>query len=238
MICKQARCSAKMAILTVLSVGLAACANSQTARIGLVDSSTNAALGQQGYSSVESEVYLLRPSDVVSVTVFREPDLSITNVPVNADGTLSMPLLGTLKVEGLTSAQLEKKVTEKLAAGSLVDPRVSVNVMQFGSHLVTVEGAVEKPGMYPFKPGTRLSGAISLAAGPSRVARTRDVAIFRRTAQGISVAKFDYAAVRSGNMLDPVLEPSDRVVVGTSGLSQFWQDLLKALPAFALFTNL
>ena len=51
------------------------------------------------------------------------------------------------------------------------------------------------------------------------------------------VAKFDYRAVSQGTMIDPVLEPGDRVVVGTSGLSQFWQDLLRALPAFGLFTN-
>jgi len=65
----------------------------------------------------------------------------------------------------------------------------------------------------------------------------REVAIFRETPDGLMVAKFDYRSVRQGTMLDPVLAPGDRVVVGISGLSQFWQDLLRALPAFALFTN-
>mgnify|MGYP007056299579 FL=1 len=53
----------------------------------------------------------------------------------------------------------------------------------------------------------------------------------------MAVAKFDYAQVRAGTMIDPVLAPGDRVVVGTSGLSQLWQDFLKAVPAFALFTR-
>jgi polysaccharide biosynthesis/export protein len=49
------------------------------------------------------------------------------------------------------------------------------------------------------------------------------------------VAKFDYAAVRQGAMLDPVLQPGDRVVMGTDGLSVFWADLLQALPVFGVF---
>jgi len=53
----------------------------------------------------------------------------------------------------------------------------------------------------------------------------------------MTVAKFDYRAVQQGTMIDPVLQPGDRVVVGTSGLSQFWQDVLKTIPVFALFTN-
>jgi hypothetical protein len=49
------------------------------------------------------------------------------------------------------------------------------------------------------------------------------------------IAKFDYGQVRQGTMLDPVLQPGDRVVMGTDGLSVFWEDLLKALPAFGVF---
>jgi polysaccharide export outer membrane protein len=223
--------------LAVLAVILGGCASSAQTKIGIVDSAPVSAYGQSDYSAVEKADYRLRPSDVVTITVFREPDLSVENTPVGADGMLSLPLVGSIKVDGLTARQLEQEVRSKLAP-ALVDPNVSVNIMQFGSHVVTVEGAVEKPGMYAFKPGTRLSGAISLAAGPSRVAKLTEIAVFRQTASGMAVAKFDYAAVRAGTMMDPVLEPSDRIVLGTSGLSVFWQDLLKTLPAFALFTNL
>ena len=223
--------------LAVVAVILSGCASSAQTKIGVVDSTPVSAYGQSDYSAVEKPDYRLRPSDVVTVTVFREPDLSVENTPVGADGMLSLPLVGSIKVDGLTARQLEQEVRSKLAP-ALVDPNVSVNIMQFGSHVVTVEGAVEKPGMYAFKPGTRLSGAISLAAGPSRVAKLTEIAVFRQTASGMAVAKFDYAAVRAGTMMDPFLEPSDRIVMGTSGLSVFWQDLLKTLPAFALFTNL
>lgn len=234
----KARCTARTLLVSLLALGIAGCSTGPGVRVGLVDQTPSAELGQQDYTSSESPTYTLRPSDVVSVTVFREPDLSVESVPVGADGMLSLPLIGSLKVDGLTTRDVERTITERLAKGELIDPKVSVNVMQFGSHVVTVEGSVEKPGMYNFKPGTRLSGAIALAAGLKREAKLKEVAIFRKTPQGIAVAKFDYGAVRSGTMLDPVLLPTDRVVVGTSGLSLFWQDLIKTLPAFALFTQL
>ena len=237
MIRTSSGCFTSCTLLTASAAFLSGCASSSPTRIGIVDPAPVSAYGQADYSAVEKANYLLRPSDVVTITVFREPDLSVENTPVGADGMLSMPLIGSIKVEGLTARQLEQDIRSKLRP-SLVNPAVSVNIMQFGSHVVTVEGAVEKPGMYAFKPGTRLSGAISLAAGPNRVAKLTEIAVFRQTASGMAVAKFDYAAVRAGTMMDPVLEPSDRVVIGTSGLSVFWQDLLKTLPAFALFTNL
>lgn len=237
MIRTRSGCFTSCILLAASAASLSGCAGSSPTRIGLVDSAPVSAYGQTDYSAVEKTNYLLRPSDVVTITVFREPDLSVENTPVGADGMLSLPLIGSIKVDGLTARQLEQDIRSRLTP-SLVNPVVSVNVMQFGSHVVTVEGAVEKPGMYAFKPGTRLSGAISLAAGPNRVAKLTEIAVFRQTASGMAVAKFDYAAVRAGTMMDPVLEPSDRVVLGTSGLSVFWQDLLKTLPAFALFTNL
>lgn len=235
---RLARCAAKPAAAGILLIALAGCSTGPGAKVGLVDQTPSAELGQQDYTGTESSTYTLRPSDVVSVTVFREPDLSVENVPVGADGILSLPLVGSIKVDGITTRDLERSLAQRLAKADLIDPRVSVNVMQFGSHVVTVEGSVEKPGMYPFKPGTRLSGAIALANGLKREAKLKEVAIFRQTERGMSVAKFDYGAVRSGTMLDPILLPTDRVVVGTSGLSLFWQDLIKTLPAFALFTNI
>lgn len=224
------------AIAISFSIGLAGC-GSPPVRVGLVNSTPVQEYGQSDYSASEQSEYLLRPSDVIAITVFREPDLSVESIPVGADGTISLPMIGPIKVDGLTTRGVEELVASKLSSAALVNPSVNVNVLQFSSHVVTVEGSVEKPGMYPFKPGTRLSGAMALAGGSSRVAKLREVAVFRQTPRGMAVAKFDYAAVRAGTMMDPVLLPNDRVVVGTSGLSQFWQDLLKTLPAFALFTN-
>lgn len=230
--------SGRVAALGAMIAVLAGCAGTPPPMVGRVPSEPVLEYGQAGYTSRESRLYQLRPSDVVSVNVFREPELSVENVPVGADGMLSLPLIGAIEAEGKTTSELADAITAQLGRGYVRNPTVSVNVMQFGSHLVTVEGSVEKPGVYPFKPGARLSAAISLASGPKRVAKLDQVAVFRDTPEGMTVAKFDYAAVRNGTMMDPVLQPGDRVVVGTSGLSQFWQDLLQALPAFALFTRI
>lgn len=224
-------------VLIATSLALGACASTPPPTIGKAASDPILSDGQGDYSAENVSVYKLHSGDVLTVTVFREPDLSINDVPVGVDGTISMPLVGVVMVDGLTPAELSHAIEDKLRGGFLVEPSVSVNVTRYDSHIVTVDGSVEKPGVYPFRPGSRLSTAISLAAGPSRVAKLEQIAVFRQFPDGIKVAKFDYAAVRSGAMMDPVLEPGDRIVVGTSGLSQFWQDVLKAAPLFAIFSN-
>ena len=217
---------------------LAGCSVTPPPKIGLASTEPVAADGQSDYAVVAPTDYHLRPDDVISVIVFREPSLSLEKVPIGADGTLSLPFVGIMKVAGQTPEQFAGALESRLGDGFLTNPRVSVNVMEYASHLVTVEGAVEEPGIYKFQPGTRLSGAIALAKGTEQVANARQVAVFRTTPQGIAVAKFDYAAMQEGTMIDPVLQPNDRVVVGTSTLSQFWRDLIQTLPAFALFTNI
>jgi polysaccharide export outer membrane protein len=217
------------------ALALAGCASTPEPRIGASVTQPASELGQDGYTFRRPDVYLLRPTDRISVNVFREPELSIEGVRLGVEGNISLPMLGSIPASGMTAKSLEQDITRRLAALGLKSPMVSVNVVDFSSHLVTVEGAVEKPGVYAFQPGARLSSAIALASGPRRVAKVDQVAVFRESPEGIMVAKFDYQQVRQGTMLDPVLQPGDRVVMGTDGLSVFWEDLLKALPAFGVF---
>ncbi|TNE34521.1 MAG: polysaccharide export protein [Alphaproteobacteria bacterium] len=232
----QAYCRCRVALILALAIAVAGCGTTAP-QVGTVAATPVEALGQMDYETRQSEHYILRSADVISIMVFREPDLSVDRMPVGADGMVALPLIGTIPAAGMTTAELTAEVTHQLDDSGLKRPKVSINVLEFGSHQVTVEGGVEKPGVYSFRPGAKLSSAIALASGPNRVAKLREVAIFRENAQGLSVALFDYSAVRDGTMIDPVIEPGDRVVVGISGLSQFWQDLLKALPAFAIFSN-
>lgn len=214
---------------------LSGCASTPEPVIGAAVVQPRSDLGQEGYSYARPDVYLLRPTDKISVTVFREPDLSAEALRIGVEGNVSLPMLGSIPAAGMTAKQFEQDLARRFAALGLKSPMVSVNITDFASHLVTVEGSVEKPGVYSFQPGARLSTAIALASGPKRSAKTEQVAVFRESEQGIMIAKFDYGAVRQGTMLDPVLQPGDRVVIGTDGLSVFWEDLLKALPAFGVF---
>lgn len=225
--------SASAGVLVALA--LTGCASSPEPVIGASAIQPRSDLGQDGYSYARPDIYLLRPTDKISVAVFREPDLSAEEVRIGVEGNVSLPMLGSIPAAGLTAKQFEQDVTRRLAALGLKAPSVSVNVTDFASHLVTVEGAVEKPGVFTFQPGARLSSAIALAEGPKRTAKVQQLAVFRESPQGIMIAKFDYQAISQGTMLDPVLQPGDRIVMGTDGLTVFWEDLLKALPVFGVF---
>jgi len=218
-------------------IALSACASTPDPVIGPSVTQPRAEYGQSDYSHVRADVYLLRPSDQISVTVFREPELSLERVRIGVEGNVSLPMLGSIPAAGMTAKQFEQDVTRRFAAAGLKTPMVSVNIAEYASHLVTVEGAVEKPGVYTFQPGARLSTAIALASGPRRTAKVEQVAVFRESPEGIMIAKFDYGQLKQGTMLDPVLQPGDRVVMGTDGLAVFWEDLLKALPAFGIFAT-
>jgi len=212
-----------------------ACYKGPQPEVGPVVTEPVVALGQDDYKVYPSDTYTLRPNDVINVSVFREAELSLNTVPISATGEISFPLLGPVQVAGLTATQLEAQLEQMLNARYLRYPDVTVNVVQYGSHLVTVEGSVNAPGLYNFSPGTRLSGAMALANGVSRIADQSEVAVFRQTSDGMAIAKFDYLAVQSGTMMDPELQPGDRIVVGLNYLSQYWQDALMALPVFAWF---
>jgi polysaccharide export outer membrane protein len=225
-----------LAVAALASVG--ACTRGPDSEPGLVVAQPIEELNQTGYAIYPSATYQLRPNDVINVSVFREPDLTLNTIPVSGTGEISMPLLGPMRVAGLTASQLEGQLEEMLSARYLRYPDVTVNIVQYGSHLVTVEGYVTAPGVYNFTPGSKLSAALALANGPTRIADQEDVAVFRQTSDGIAIAKFDYIEIQSGRMIDPVLEPGDRVVVGLHNLSQYWQDILMTLPAFAWFRRL
>ncbi len=225
-------------VLVGATAGLAACASTPEPIIGQAASTPIPALGQEGYSQSRPDTYLLRPADLISVNVFREPDFTLESVRIGVEGNISIPMLGSIPAAGMTAAEFEQNVSERLASVGLRMPTVSVNIVEYASHLVTVEGAVEDPGVYSFQPGSRLSAAIAMGGGPEVVADVDQVAIFRESTDGIMVAKFRYSDIRQGTMLDPVLQPGDRVVMGTDGLSAFYQDFLRLLPAAGLFLNL
>lgn len=219
----------------IAAMTLSACASTPDPVIGAAVTQPRADLGQSGYSYARSDVYMLRPTDTISVGVFREPDLSLEEVRIGVEGNVSLPMLGSIPAAGQTAKQFEQDVTRRLAALGIKSPMVSVNITDYASHLVTVEGAVEKPGVFVFQPGSRLSSAVAMASGPKRTANTQQVAVFRESPEGIMIAKFDYGQISTGKMLDPVLEPGDRIVMGTDGLSVFWQDALQTLPVFGSF---
>ncbi|SEJ60150.1 polysaccharide export outer membrane protein [Sphingomonas sp. OV641] len=223
-------------LLSGVILGLGACVSSEKWE-GLP-------AGQAAYATVPAEVpvnrpdYRISPQDKLTITVFREPDMSVEEAPVETGGSLVLPLVGRVQAAGKTTAALAQELESKLGARFLVDPRVSVIVAESKAQSVTVDGAVGMPGVYGLQGDTTLLQAIALARGATRVATFDKVAVFRTVEGQRQGALFDIAAIRAGQAPDPVLQSGDYVVVGTSGIKSFGYDLLALAPAAGLFVPL
>jgi len=110
--------------------------------------------------------YVLGAGDVIRITVFQNPDLTL-EARVAEGGAISYPLLGTVKLGGLTVSAAEKKLADGLRDGNfLKQPQVSILVMQVKGNQVSVLGLVNRPGRYPLELGTsRLSDVLAVAGG-------------------------------------------------------------------------
>ncbi len=104
--------------------------------------------------------------DVIDITVYEEADLSRENVRISADGYISFPLVGRVKVDGLTTSGIESLLSEMLAQGQyLLNAHVSVTVKEFKSKQFMILGSVKNPGSYPLQAKERVLDAISKAGG-------------------------------------------------------------------------
>ena len=202
--------------------------------------STNLPTGAEAYdiipapsSQIRAADYKIGPLDVLKVTVFQEEDLSFEEVPVDASGNVLFPLIGQVSVMGKTSTELASDIADRLGRRYLVDPQVSIIVSQSASQKVTVEGAVEKPGVYPIEGQTTLLQALAMAQGPTEIARLNEVIIFRTKDDGVYAAQFDLKAIRRGEQPNPEITGRDIVVVGSSFAKALFKDVLQLSPALA-----
>ena len=106
----------------------------------------------------------LGKGDVLNISVYDEPDLSVMSVPVRPDGMISFPLIGDVQAAGRTVDELTLSVTERLGQ-FVIQPKVSVIVQQFNSLNYTISGEVSKPGVYPLITDVRLTEAVAKAGG-------------------------------------------------------------------------
>lgn len=107
--------------------------------------------------------YRLGSGDIISIIVFDEKELSLEKIKLSDAGSISYPLLGEIRVKGLTVSELQQKVTAGLKGTYLINPLVTVSVDQYRD--VFVNGQVHKPGNYPYQPGLTVRKAVSIAGG-------------------------------------------------------------------------
>jgi polysaccharide export outer membrane protein len=120
--------------------------------------------------------YRLASGDRVRILVFGQSDLTNT-YSVDSSGAVSMPLIGRVPAQGLTTAELERTVTARLRQGYLRDPSVSIEVEDFRPFFIL--GAVGCPGQYPFINGMTVQQAIAVAGGFAPLANETSVALTR-----------------------------------------------------------
>lgn len=220
----------------VLAISAAACVSTPAPNTGPVSSIAPAGAESFGFAGAGSITdAILRPNDTISVIVAGESNLSLPEVKIAQDGHIMVPAVGRVGVAGMTTEQVAADIEGRLGANYLLDPHVAVNLVAAGSRFVTVEGAVNDPGIFTFEPNTTLLGAVALANGASRLAKRDQIVLFRTIDGQPMAARFHLDQLRSGGMIDPVLMPQDRVVVGVSGASRAFQDILTSLPLMGIF---
>lgn len=165
-------------------------------------------------ASAQLPGYLLNPGDVLQIAVWKDDALSRT-VLVLPDGKISFPLVGFLDAAGKTAEDVQKVVTEKLAA-FVTSPVVTISVTSVPGNRIYVIGKVKVPGSYPVTSEVDVMQALSLAGGLTPFAAEDAIQILRRENGKQRAIRFEYSEVSEGKKLEEMnipLKSGDVVVV-------------------------
>lgn len=161
------------------------------------------------------EDYRIGTQDLLEVQVLGVQDLR-KEARVNAKGMIGLPLVGAVRVAGLTTAEAETLIAGIYRKDYLQNPEVSVFVKEYTRQNVTIDGAVSKPGIYPLKGPTTLVQALANAGGAAALTDMSDVVLFRMEDNERRAIKFDVSKIRSAEAPDPLLQAGDLIVVNRS----------------------
>lgn len=153
--------------------------------------------------------------DEVEVRVFQEDDLT-TRGQVGADGNLTVPLVGTVRLSGLTPVEASNHIAAKLRDGYLVNPQVTVTVANRVRRTISIFGQVERPGVYelPHHRQLTLVEAIGLAGGLTRIADPKKITLKRGNA---APTRHDFRALTTGKAgSDVIIREGDVISVEES----------------------
>ena len=164
--------------------------------------------------------YQLSANDQVAVEVFGEDDLR-TNGRLNAEGNLSLPLLGSVHLGGLTLTQAAARLTELYGRDYLVNPKVNVMLVGYARRRFTVLGQVNRPGSYEMPEGNPggvdLLEAIAMAGGYTRIAAPDRISVRRHREGGKDqILKVNGKRMAKGEGGNFTVVPGDTVTVGES----------------------
>ena len=134
-------------------------------------------IGGAGSATAQSLAeYRLGPGDKLKLTVFGHADLS-GEFEINSEGQVTVPLLGQVRAASATVAELQETIAAGLDRSFIVDPRVSIDVINYRPFFIL--GQVNRPGQYPYVSGLDIRQAVAIAGGYTRRARTSTVRVIR-----------------------------------------------------------
>ncbi len=149
--------------------------------------------------------YQLGAGDMLTIRVLGEPELTLEKIRLTDAGTLSYPVLGEIRLLGLTVGELEKIITDGLRGRYLKNPQVSVQMDEYRPFYVN--GLVEKPGSYPYQPALTVRKAASIAGGLKIRASVDKVYVIRANDVNQNAIKAD---------MNTPIYPGDTVIVEQS----------------------
>jgi len=175
--------------------------------------------------------YKLESGDEVKIEVWAKPELT-RNVIVLADGTVTLPLVGEVRVAGSSPAELEEELARKFSLYDRQITQVSVAVVAYNSKAVFVLGEVAKPGKYARWPMPSIWDVIREAGGPTQEAYLGGVQVIRKGAEGeraISTVDLNQIWGRGVPSDLPELLPDDTVIVPRKVVEQTWPNVIYVL---------
>lgn len=196
-------------------------ATSGSSRPGASISTSPAAVSTSAFSGGASAPagYILSANDQVAVEVFGEDDLR-ANGRLNPEGNLSVPLLGSIHLAGLTLNQAASKLTELYGRDYLVNPKVNIMLISYAKRRFSILGQVNRPSSYEM-PESSLGGidlleAVAMAGGYTRIAAPERITVRRHNANGDQIFKVNAKRFTKGSGGGFLVEPGDTITVGES----------------------
>lgn len=174
--------------------------------------------------------YLVGPFDTLTIDVFGIEELEARKVQVDASGRAAFPLIGSFVAAGKSPSEIAAELEAALRGRFVRNPQVTVNLEETVSQVVTFDGQVQKPGLYPVIGDMSLMQGIATSGGLTEFAKLDDVVVFREAAGQRYAALYNLGAIRRGIYPDPEIYAGDIVVVGDSNARRLFRDVLAATP--------
>lgn len=226
----------KITTFILLALAVTGCGRREplvsTSRLTVVENSVDLPAPMRQDLTAGDRPALIGPLDTIQVDVFNVPDLS-REMQVDAGGRIAMPLVGTIDARGKTAEEVANAIEGALRGRYVRNPQVTINIKSSVSQVVTIDGQVVEPGLYPVTNQMTLMRAIASAKGMSEFARQEEVVILR-TVDGRKMAGlYNVEAIRRGAYDDPAVYANDVIVVGDSPQRRMFRDFVSLSPLLA-----